>query len=183
MNRNKKPINSERSRTWVICQFKPWQLCCTAVGLQKSCLRGFRNIAFCIASYRPIVNCVLHAFCHALVNGNQSVRWRSLWFIRLSIIDRTHVTDFPFFSVTSNNKKLSYRRVTARCVLSVVILPITTQQCMQKLLTQQVLTKPMVWSWRFSWRQCVINKPTTVELCISPVYRRLAVAKFSKSTM
>jgi len=27
------------------------------------------------------------------------------------------------------NKKLSYRRVTARCVLSVVILPITAQQC------------------------------------------------------
>ena len=27
------------------------------------------------------------------------------------------------------DKKLSYRRVTARCVLSVVILPITTQQC------------------------------------------------------
>jgi len=29
----------------------------------------------------------------------------------------------------------------------------------------------------------VINKQTTVELCISPVYWRLAVAKFSKSTM
>jgi len=29
----------------------------------------------------------------------------------------------------------------------------------------------------------VINKLTTVELCISLVYRRLAVAKFSKSTM
>ena len=27
------------------------------------------------------------------------------------------------------DKKLSYRRVTARCVLSVVILQITTQQC------------------------------------------------------
>jgi len=27
------------------------------------------------------------------------------------------------------DKKLSYRRVTARCVLSVVVLPITTQQC------------------------------------------------------
>jgi len=26
----------------------------------------------------------------------------------------------------------------------------------------------------------VINKPTTVELCISPVYRRLSVAKFCK---
>jgi len=46
------------------------------------------------------------------------------------------------------NKKLSYRRVTARCVLSVVILPIATQQC-QKLLIRQVLTKLMVWSWRF----------------------------------
>jgi len=33
------------------------------------------------------------------------------------------------------------------------------------------------------WRQCVINKQTTVELCISPLYRRLAVANFSKSTM
>ena len=72
-----------------------------------------------------------------------------------------------------------------------------------KLLIRQVLTKSMVWSWIFSRRQCVIdnvhstmtrpsrfhclwcviNKPTTVELCISPVYRRLAVAKFSKSTM
>ena len=28
-----------------------------------------------------------------------------------------------------HNKKLSYRRVTARCVLSVVILPVATQQC------------------------------------------------------
>ena len=27
----------------------------------------------------------------------------------------------------------------------------------QKLLIRQVLTKPMVWSWRFSRRQCVIN--------------------------
>ena len=35
----------------------------------------------------------------------------------------------------------------------------------QKLLIRQVMTKPTVWSWRFSWRQCVINKPTTVELC------------------
>ena len=35
----------------------------------------------------------------------------------------------------------------------------------QKLLVRQVLTKPTVWSWRFSWRQCVINKPRTVELC------------------
>ena len=101
------------------------------------------------------------------------------------------------------NKKLSYRRGTARCVVSVEILPIATQQCIgPKLLVRQVLTKSMVWSWEFSWRQCVkhvhstmtrssrfyclrgvINKPTTDELWISPVYRRLEVAKFSKSTM
>jgi len=38
-------------------------------------------------------------------------------------------------------------------------------------------------SSRFHCLIGVINKPTTVELCISPVYRRLAVAKFSKFTM
>jgi len=37
-------------------------------------------------------------------------------------------------------------------------------------------------SSRFHGLIGVRNKPTTVELCISPVYRRLAVAKFSKST-
>jgi len=67
---------------------------------------------------------------------------------------------------------------------------------------RQVLTKSMVWSWRFSRRQCVIdnvhstmtrpsrfhclscviNKPTADDLWISPVYGRLAVVKFSKST-
>jgi len=33
-----------------------------------------------------------------------------------------------FLMQSLSNKKLSYRRVTARCVLSVVILPIATQQ-------------------------------------------------------
>jgi len=36
-------------------------------------------------------------------------------------------------------------------------------------------------SSRFHCLIGVINKPTTVELCISPVYRQLGVAKFSKS--
>ena len=36
-------------------------------------------------------------------------------------------------------------------------------------------------SSRFRCLIGVINKPTTVELCMSPVYRRLAVAKFSRS--
>ena len=41
----------------------------------------------------------------------------------------------------------------------------------------------MTRSSRFRCPVGVINKPTTVELWISPVYRRLAVAKFSKSTI
>ena len=41
----------------------------------------------------------------------------------------------------------------------------------------------MTWSSRFHCPIGVINKPTKGELWISPVYRRLAVAKFSKSTM
>jgi len=38
-------------------------------------------------------------------------------------------------------------------------------------------------SSRFHCLIGVTNKPTTVEMCISPVYRQLAVAKFSKSTI
>ena len=41
----------------------------------------------------------------------------------------------------------------------------------------------MMRSSRFHCPIVVINKPTTDEFYISPVYRRLAVAKFSKSTM
>jgi len=79
------------------------------------------------------------------------------------------------------NKKLSYRRMTVRCVLLVVILPVATQQCRNYLYDK---------SWPNWWYEVgslvggnVSNKSTTVKLCISPVHRRLAVAKFSKSTM
>ena len=41
----------------------------------------------------------------------------------------------------------------------------------------------MTRSSRFDCPIGVINKPTTNELWISPVYRRLAVEKFSKTTM
>jgi len=41
----------------------------------------------------------------------------------------------------------------------------------------------MTRSSRFYCPIGVINKPTTDELCISPLYRRLAVSKFSKSTI
>jgi len=96
------------------------------------------------------------------------------------------------------NKKLSYRRGTARWVVSVEILLIATQQCSTTSPEQIEVMKLEGYSGpmcskhvhstvtrasRFHCLIGVINKPTTVELCISPVYRRLAMAKFSKSTM
>jgi len=102
--------------------------------------------------------------------------------IKLSVNQPYHLF-IHHWTPDKRNKKLRYHRVTARCILSVVILPITTQQCRNYLYDK---------SWRnwwyevggLVWRQCVINKSTTVELCISPVYLRLAVVKFFlKSTM
>jgi len=91
----------------------------------------------------------------------------------------------------------------ARCVLSVVILPIATLQCRNYLydkswpnwwyevgglvrgnLSWTMCTQP--WRDRVGSHSLRCHKQTDdVELCrpISPVYRRLAVAKFSKSTM
>jgi len=43
--------------------------------------------------------------------------------------DTVHHTVKFIYRDSIRYKKLSYRRVTARCVLSVVILPIATQQC------------------------------------------------------
>ena len=132
-----------------------------------------------------------------------------LFYSSLSMLTATKTKHFgyPYY------KKLRYRRVTARCVVSVVILPIATQQCRNYLYDK---SWPNWWyevgglvGGNVSWTMCtqpwrdrlgrvmvectlfmcsycltgVMNKPTTVELCISPVYRRLAVAKFSKSTM
>ena len=73
--------------------------------------------------------------------------WSHLWHLTLALDTVMQLFQFCLFYqqvgysvfITLNglwcadmplkNKKLSYRRVTARCVLSVVILPIATQQC------------------------------------------------------
>ena len=36
---------------------------------------------------------------------------------------------YNLIAVAYNNKKLSYRRGTARCLVSIKILPVATQQC------------------------------------------------------
>ena len=104
---------------------------------------------------------------------------------------------------TTTKKKLSYHRGTARCVVSIEILPIATQQCRNYLYDKSWPNRWYEVGCRFSRRQCVIdnvhsamtrpsrihclrcviNKPTTDDLWISHVYRWLAVAKFSKSTI
>jgi len=47
----------------------------------------------------------------------------------------------PAKPTLNDNKKLSYRRGTARCVVSVEILPIATQQCRNYILVRQVLNQ------------------------------------------
>jgi len=54
------------------------------------------------------------------------------------------------------NKKLSYRRGTTPCFVSVEILPIAIAT-VQKLLVRLVLDKSKLWSWRVTVGQCVIN--------------------------
>ena len=82
--------------------------------------------------------------------------------------------------------------------MSVEILPIATQQCSTTSPEQIEVMKlegsggprcskhmhsTVTRASRFHCLIGVINKLTTVELCISPIYQRLAVVKFSKSTM
>jgi len=100
-------------------------------------------------------------------------------------------------------KKLSYRRWTARCVVSVEICQLprnsaestcTTSPEQIEVMKLKRYSRPkamcnkhvhstMTRSSRFRCPVGVINKTTTVELWISPVYRWLAVVKFSRSTM
>ena len=81
---------------------------------------------FCeICSYMPndsSVNVVKTMMCNCV----STVAFSKMMTCRQS---RQWVTGSEPWPTDSHNKKLSYRRVTARCVLSVVILPIATQQC------------------------------------------------------
>jgi len=96
------------------------------------------------------------------------------------------------------NKKLSYCRGTARCVVSVEILAITAETTCttsheqikvmnldgySRAMCNKNVHSTMTRSSRFHCPIDVINKQTKDELWISSVHRRLAAAKFSKSTM
>jgi len=139
--------------------------------------------------------------CIGVVNRN---RRRSTSCITLTTVARVvdDCTKFMYYTlITVTNKKLRYRRGTARCIVSVEIcqLPRNSAEttCMtnpeqievmklkryNKAMCNKHVHSTMTRSSRFRCPLGVINKPTTVELWISPVYRGLSVAKFSKSTM
>jgi len=49
-------------------------------------------------------------------------------FVKIGLVD-VEIIGVTLITNSLNNKKLSYRRGTARCVVSIKILPIATQQC------------------------------------------------------
>jgi len=69
------------------------------------------------------------------------------------------------------------------CMTSPEQIEVMKLKCYSKAMYNKHVHSTVTRSSRFHCPVGVINKPTTVELWISPVYRRLAVAKFSKSTM
>jgi len=98
------------------------------------------------------------------------------------------VTSCRDVAETFGDKKLSYRRGTARCVVSVEIMPIAHASAQTTCTTSPEHIKVMKLEG-YSWPMCykhlhstmtpstrlhcpigVINKPTTDELWISPVY-------------
>jgi len=68
------------------------------------------------------------------------------------------------------NKKLSYRRGTARCVVSVEILPIATQQCRNYMYKSWLLNKSKLWSWKVKVGRCVTN------MCTQPWHESLSLS-------
>jgi len=98
--------------------------------------------------------------CSSLCRTAQSYSSENI----LKIIQKIHYSYTNKFNYILQEAQLSPSDRAMRLVSSNLA---NFHATVQKLLIWQVLTKPMVWSWKFSWRQCVINKPTTVELCIS----------------
>ena len=76
-----------------------------------------------------------HIYINWLDYGNSfsGIQMDCLW-QTICILERTTgkyyaEPTFKLFDVMKQNKKLSYRRGTARCIVSIEILPIATQQC------------------------------------------------------
>ena len=92
---------------------------------------------------------------------------QSAWTVAVGIQHNAKLRTRPITMTEREQKaQLSPRDRAMRCVSWNLANCHTT---VQKLLIQQVLTKSMVWSWRFSWKQCVIN------MCTQPRRDRVAL--------
>ena len=89
-----------------------------------------KTAAICIAAvvinYSLQISVRLHYLHFPLLSYTyiQSMRYRIF-----NIMTLFSYKTACLLTISNVNKKLSYHRVTARCVFSVVILPIATQQC------------------------------------------------------
>ena len=119
---------------------------------------------------------------------NQSLHCHLRKFVYLQNKGRPYFPLELFPKLRTQNKKLSYRRGTARCVVSAEILPIATQQCRTTCTTSpeeievmklegysgtmcnKHVHSTMTRSSRLHCPIGVVDKPTTVELWISPAY-------------
>ena len=72
-----------------------------------------------------VLDCDLLPYCQCLIF--KPLTLNKPFSLKLNDARRKYFTCFKIDTLII--KKLSYRRVTARCVFSAVILPITTQQC------------------------------------------------------
>ena len=116
----------------------------------KHCRHHHIFISFLIYS---AVNKEAHIFCKVRCDTWRIVSHKRKWQLQLgSALRRRRL----WHSHACNYKKLSCRRGTARCVVSVEILPIATQQCR----TTKVLNKSKLWSWRVEVGWCVVNMCT-----------------------
>jgi len=79
--------------------------------------------------------------------------------------------------------QLQRNNAETTCTTSPELIEVMKLEGYSKLMCSEHVHTTITRSSRFHCLIGVINKPTTVELFISLVYRRLAVAKFSKSTM
>ena len=156
---------------------------------------------------RLLSTCELHLGLHRIIVRNRSLlSFRSFYKPNKQI----RVTaNFPFFAFFYNQHftkssaivqwprdapgqlkscQLSRNSAETTCTTSPEQIEVMKLKCYSKAMCNKHVHSTITRSSRFHCPVGVINKPTTVDitrisLWISPVYRRLTVAKFSKSTI
>jgi len=183
---------------------------CVAIALLVVC-RG-RRPSECHANYKVVWNGMEVDFAHKIgchgniLRGIEKNNFRSFLcgqsstnFAHFVKIGAVNVEKIVLTEITTRNSAIAEGPRDASYQLKSCQLPhnsaettCTTSSEQIEVIKMEVYSGPMcnkhvhstmTRSSRFHCPVCVINKPTTGELWISPVHRRVAVAKVSKSTM